>query len=390
MNRYPTAAGFRAALEARLNAAAREGGRPAGRARKLVAFSRLLARLDETASGQWVLKGGFALELRLADRARATRDVDLDWGASLEEATEAMLSAAALDLGDHFEFQVEQVGAAHEGVGRGVRFRADAFVGGRLFEQLAIDLGFVTDLPASSDELEIPNLLAFADVPGVRVPAAPLEQHLAEKLHAYTRRYGADRDSSRPKDLIDMVLIGELATFEPTRLRHVITGLFDARGTHPVPTILPAPPADWSRPYRTSPCRSASTPTRPPAMRRLRECSTRCSSRRRIKRRSRDQRQAATRVRPCPPAPYRRTECRRRGYTRGYTAPKIVLICRVGSIPTPLRGGKLGRRPVVSGLRPSTRAIPRQPARTASSHARTSPTTRRAHSRSSPSPRRSS
>lgn len=63
--RYATPAAFRAALEARLNAAARAGGRPVGSARKLVAFTRLLARLERTAPDRWVLKGGFALELRL-------------------------------------------------------------------------------------------------------------------------------------------------------------------------------------------------------------------------------------------------------------------------------------------------------------------------------------
>lgn len=247
---YQTPAAFRAALETRLNNAAQAGGRPVGRARKLVAFSRLLARLEQHAAGQWVLKGGFALELRLADHARATRDIDLDWATSLEAATETMIDAAALDLGDYFEFQIEQIGEVHDGVGRGVRFRADALVAGRLFEQLAIDLGFVASLPDDPDELDIPNLLEFAEIPGTRVPAAPLEQHLAEKFHAYTRSYGDGHGSSRPKDLIDMVLISELAAFDATRLRETIERIFDERGTHPVPTTVPSPPTDWARRYR--------------------------------------------------------------------------------------------------------------------------------------------
>ena len=248
---YQTPAAFRAALDARLNNAAQSGGRPVGRARKLVAFSRLLARLEKHAAGQWVLKGGFALELRLADHARATRDVDLDWAISLEAATEAMIDAAALDLGDYFEFQVEQTGEVHEGFGRGVRFRADALVAGRLFEQLAIDLGFVDSLPHDPDELDVPNLLDFAEIPGTRVPAAPLEQHLAEKFHAYTRSYGDGHGSSRPKDLIDMVLISELATFDAARLRETIGRVFEERGTHSVPINVPSPPMDWARRYRT-------------------------------------------------------------------------------------------------------------------------------------------
>lgn len=248
---YQTPAAFRAALETRLNNAASAGGRPVGRARKLVAFSRLLARLEHHASGQWVLKGGFALELRLADHARATRDIDLDWVTSLAEATETMIDAAGLDLNDYFEFQVEQIGEVHDGVGRGVRFRADALVAGRLFEQLAIDLGFVHDLPAEPDQLDVPNLLEFADIPATRVPAVPLEQHLAEKFHAYTRSYGDGHGSSRPKDLIDMVLISELAAFDATRLRETIVRIFAERVTHPVPTELPSPPTDWARRYRT-------------------------------------------------------------------------------------------------------------------------------------------
>ena len=150
---YATPAAFRAALEARLNAVAREGGRPVGRARKLVAFSRLLARLQEAAPERWMLKGGFALELRLPGQARATRDIDLDWQASLDDAAEALIDAAALDLGDYFDFQVARAGAADVGVAGGIRFRADAYVAGRLFEQLLIDVGVGHEPFAHADEL---------------------------------------------------------------------------------------------------------------------------------------------------------------------------------------------------------------------------------------------
>ncbi len=112
---YASPAAFRTALETRLNAAAQAGGPPIGRARKVVAFTRLLARLCHSAPDGWVLKGGFALELRLAGRSRATRDVDLDFAAGLDAATEA-LAAAAADLGDFFEFAVERVGAADVGL----------------------------------------------------------------------------------------------------------------------------------------------------------------------------------------------------------------------------------------------------------------------------------
>ncbi len=243
---YQTPAAFRAAVEQRLLNDAAGGGRPVSRARKMLAFDRLLARLREQAPDGWVLKGGFALEVRLGDAARATRDIDVDWSMSLEDVTEAMLGAAARDLGDHFVFAVERVG---EGPDRdGTRFHVDAYVAGRLFEQLAIDVGVLDALPGGAVNLEVPNLLAFAGVPATTVRATSLGRHLAEKLHAYTRSYGGGV-SSRPKDLIDLVLIADLADFDALALHDEFVTLFAERDTHAVPTRVPAPPADWSRPY---------------------------------------------------------------------------------------------------------------------------------------------
>lgn len=248
--RYATPAAFRAALEARLTAAARAGGRPVGSARKLVAFTRLLARLERAAPDRWVLKGGFALELRLPGQARATRDVDIDWATSLNEATNALVEAATLALDDYFEFDIRRVGAAEVGGAGGVRFHADAYVGGRLFEPLLIDVGVGVERLPPSDELTAPDLLDFAEIEPARIRAIRLEQHIAEKLHAYIRRHADDRPSSRAKDLIDIILMSELAAFDFGRLRKAILCVFEARATHELPASLPAPPREWARPYR--------------------------------------------------------------------------------------------------------------------------------------------
>jgi predicted nucleotidyltransferase component of viral defense system len=248
--RYATPAAFRAALEARLNAAARAGGRPVGRARTLVAFTRLLARLERTAPDRWVLKGGFALELRLPGQARATRDVDIDWAASLDEATNALVEAAALTLDDYFEFDIQRVGDADFGGAGGVRFHADAYVGGRLFEPLLIDVGVGSESFPAADELTAPDLLDFAEIEPAHIRAIRLEQHIAEKLHAYTRRHADDQPSSRAKDLIDIILMSELAAFDFDRLREAVVRVFAAWATHELPTSLLAPPRGWARPYR--------------------------------------------------------------------------------------------------------------------------------------------
>jgi len=75
--KYRNAAALRQALEERLRVQALETGMPLMRLRKMVAFERLLARLVARQDDVWILKGGFALELRLGIRARTTNDLDL-------------------------------------------------------------------------------------------------------------------------------------------------------------------------------------------------------------------------------------------------------------------------------------------------------------------------
>jgi hypothetical protein len=67
---YATPAAFRAAVEAKLRERARRLGAPAFIVRRQAALERLVARLTRVAPGRWALKGGFALETRLGERAR--------------------------------------------------------------------------------------------------------------------------------------------------------------------------------------------------------------------------------------------------------------------------------------------------------------------------------
>lgn len=87
--KYPTAAGFRQALETRLLGRAVREGSDVNRLRAQIAFERFLARLFE-ARQDLVLKGGYALEIRLNERARTTLDLDLS--ASLAPARDLQVS----------------------------------------------------------------------------------------------------------------------------------------------------------------------------------------------------------------------------------------------------------------------------------------------------------
>jgi hypothetical protein len=75
--KYRSGAAFRQALEQRLLTRSRDRGISLVRLRKAVVFDRLLVRLAIVAPSRWVLKGALALDFRLGERTRTTKDMDL-------------------------------------------------------------------------------------------------------------------------------------------------------------------------------------------------------------------------------------------------------------------------------------------------------------------------
>ena len=228
--RYETAEAFRTALEQRLKNEAQASGIALLRLRKRVAFERFLARLATSESSGWVLKGAFALELRLGLRTRTTKDID---------------------LGDFFDFEVRRTPALDAATGfHAVRYTVRADLDGRRFEQFPVDVAFSEATPIQAEPLFGGNSLEFADVAELQLPVVSLEQHIAEKLHAYTGAFGRDqRESTRVKDLVDLVLIGEVAEIDARRLRQALATTFEQRTRQPLPNALPSPPPSWARPY---------------------------------------------------------------------------------------------------------------------------------------------
>jgi hypothetical protein len=246
--RYRDATAFRMALEQRLKDGAGDGA-ALNRDRKRVAFDRLLVRLQAVAADRWVLKGGFALDLRLAARARSTKDVDIEWRAEQEGLLDALLDATDHDAGDFFTFGIERAGAPEDRLGGAHRFRVSASLAGRAFETFQLDVGFRADGAAGVEALRTDDLLVFAGIEPIQVPAISLELQVAEKLHAYTQTYEGGRGSTRVKDLVDLALIAELSPLDAAMLRSEIGSNFDHRGAHSPPHSLPSPPPEWARPF---------------------------------------------------------------------------------------------------------------------------------------------
>lgn len=214
------------------------------RLRKVAAFERWLARMAVAAPRRWVLKGAFALQLRLGARMRATKDIDLGRADDESALAADLASAEGVDLGDYFTFATECVRALDARYTRAVRYRVTAELDGRLFDRFRVDVALGEAPGAEPEWLPGPSLLAF------EIPVVRLEQHVAEKLHAYTATYGASgAESTRPKDLVDLLLVGSLTTPDAARLRDSCRRTFAARAGQPMPESLPGPPENWAGRY---------------------------------------------------------------------------------------------------------------------------------------------
>jgi hypothetical protein len=189
------------------------------------------------------------MQLRIGDRARTTKDIDLLTMAPREEALSLLQQAGSLDLGDWFEFEVgEGTGIVPAGFG-GMRFRVHALLDGRTFERFHIDVGVGDPLVAPIEHLETPPLLEFAGIPPTTVPCYPVVQQIAEKVHAYTQIHPSGR-STRVRDLVDILLMATLEEISAQDLSLAMRATFEARKDHDLPTALPLPPRSWERPYR--------------------------------------------------------------------------------------------------------------------------------------------
>jgi hypothetical protein len=75
--KFGSAAAFKTSLEAHLRKRAEERKVPFSTLQLKFVIERLLARLFRNSDPPWLLKGGFAMDLRFRPRARTTKDVDL-------------------------------------------------------------------------------------------------------------------------------------------------------------------------------------------------------------------------------------------------------------------------------------------------------------------------
>lgn len=186
---YETARALRQSIEHRLRLIP---GFDIQRARRHIVFERLLARLANAHPERWVVKGGFALEVRLPERARATRDIDL--AVALEQATTESVRGLLLEGlagdpdGDRFAFTLTDIRPLQPlDAGRlGWRLAVRSDLDGRRFETVTADIVARTTEDGRTDRRSLKSSLRFAGIPDLELDLVDLDHHFAEKLAAYT------------------------------------------------------------------------------------------------------------------------------------------------------------------------------------------------------------
>jgi hypothetical protein len=160
-----------------------------------------------------------------------------------------LVRAASLDAGDWFRFEVARPSSSLPDHFGGLRFHTSSLLDGRLFERFHVDVGVGDPVVEPAERLATPALLEFAGIRSTVVPCYPLTQQLAEKVHAYTRPHPSG-ESSRVKDLVDILLIAGLGGINGPLLIQATQVTFDVRATHSLPRQLPDPSPAWSATFR--------------------------------------------------------------------------------------------------------------------------------------------
>ena len=251
-DRYKSEKDFRMALQDKLLKISSDTGLNIQTLYRQTACSQFLTRLFSIGDDiDWTLKGGHALELRL-QQSRATKDIDLTlktdkiFNSKSEDQSmalrELLLEKSEIDIGDYFNFIVSEpvmdLIATPYG---GARFTVEAHIDGKLFSKFTLDVG-IGDIWLDSDIIELKNFMPGILSPG-KVKVISLEQHCAEKIHAYT--LPRDNFNSRVKDLVDLYLIFNLEDINIDKLKNSLEKTFSRRDTHKLPELLQNPHPLW-------------------------------------------------------------------------------------------------------------------------------------------------
>jgi hypothetical protein len=182
-------------LEKKLARVAREQGLDQERLRRWVSFLAVCGVLEralqEGILGAYYIKGGVAMELRFAQRARATKDLDLGMEGTRTRRIQALSEALRLGF-DQFTFRLKAQTRDMEQADT-IRVQVAVEYQTRAWQTVEVDLG-----SASQDRVDLinPRVQGLAEL-GIPVTSPVrclrLADQVAQKLHACTGPAAAGR-----------------------------------------------------------------------------------------------------------------------------------------------------------------------------------------------------
>ena len=210
-------------------------------------MSGMLERSATAVDGyRFTVKGGVALELRLGDRARATKDIDLvlhDDHVDMVRALERALTAEP-DQGFVFRRKGEpkRLDNGVMNLEFGVTYRGGAWT------SVAVDVARAERGESEVEQLPgIPLFDAFGVHGPVDLPCLTLRMHIAQKLHGMTLPPRSGKRNERFRDLVDLLMLAPLVT-DYVALCDACHMVFQTRATHSWPPALEAP-VHWMEPF---------------------------------------------------------------------------------------------------------------------------------------------
>lgn len=229
-------------LEKTLARIAREQGLDQERLRRWVSFLALCGALDQAMQSgilaAYYLKGGVAMELRFAENARATKDLDLGMEGTRADRLRSLSDALQPGF-DEFTFRIKAQTREMEQADT-IRVQVAIQYRTRSWQTIEVDLG-----PANADRIDLiePRVRGLVEL-GILVVSPVrclnLAEQVAQKLHACTGPAAA----GRARDVLDILLIDALGQLDYTAAAAAARRVFAERVTHGFPPTF-AMPAEW-------------------------------------------------------------------------------------------------------------------------------------------------
>ncbi len=124
-----------------------------------------------------------------------------------------------------------------------------ARLAGKPFGGVQLDVSPRAHELGDTDRVALPNSLDFASIPTPVVEIVDVHRHAAEKLHAMLRDFG-DRENTRVRDLVDLVILIEHGMLDPATVAAATRQVFSERdAVEPPPAVLPPLPESWPDRY---------------------------------------------------------------------------------------------------------------------------------------------